>query len=128
MAVMLVTHDLAIATSFCGNINVMYAGRIVEGGPAEALRRRPAHPYSAALLKSICDTSADVDRPLPSITGTPPGSAHDFPGGCAFHPRCPVAVEICSRAQPAPVAVGTDRVAECHLAGAVAAADVEVFQ
>ena len=72
MGVILITHDLGLASSFCDDIHVMYAGRIVESGAAAAVLRTPAHPYSEALLESICTLDRDVDRPIAAISGQPP--------------------------------------------------------
>ena len=72
MGVILITHDLGLASSFCDDIHVMYAGRIVESGTAAAVLGTPAHPYSEALLDSICGLDRDVDRPIAAISGQPP--------------------------------------------------------
>ena len=112
MGMILITHDLGLASSFCDDIHVMYAGRIVESGSADAVLRTPAHPYSEALLDSICGLDRDVDRPIAAISGQPP-LPHQLPSGCPFHPRCAYAQEICAEQPPPPVVVGP-QVAECH--------------
>jgi peptide/nickel transport system ATP-binding protein len=112
MGMILITHDLGLASSFCDDIHVMYAGRIVESGTAEAVLGTPAHPYSEALLDSICGLDRDVERPIAAISGQPP-LPDQLPSGCPFHPRCAYAQEICAVEPPPPVAV-REQVAECH--------------
>jgi peptide/nickel transport system ATP-binding protein len=91
MAVVFVTHDLAVARIVADRIAVMYLGRLVEVGTAEDVVHRPRHPYTRALVGAVPDFGA---RP-PELTGEP-ASPLDPPPGCAFHPRCPVAMPICA--------------------------------
>jgi len=89
-----ITHDLATAKFFCDRIAILYLGRIVEIGPSEAIYRDPKHPYTKALLRAIPepDPRRTVPRDLPR--GEVPDAARP-PLGCSFHPRCPVAFEVC---------------------------------
>ena len=89
-----ITHDLATAKFFCDRIAILYLGRIVEIGPSEAIYRDPKHPYTQALLKAIPepDPRRSVPRDLPR--GEVPDAARP-PLGCSFHPRCPMAFEVC---------------------------------
>jgi oligopeptide/dipeptide ABC transporter ATP-binding protein len=89
-----VTHDLATAKFFCDRIAIMYLGRIVEIGPTEQIFAEPRHPYTRALLAAIPDPdpAKGISRSIPR--GEVPDAAQP-PLGCAFHPRCPVAVEQC---------------------------------
>jgi len=112
MGVILITHDLGLASSFCDDIHVMYGGRIVERGDADAVLRTPAHPYSAALLDSICGLDRDVDAPIAAIAGQPP-LPHRLPSGCPFHPRCAYAQQVCTE-QPPPEVVVRAQSTECH--------------
>ncbi len=96
MAVVFVTHDLAVARIVADRIAVMYLGRLVEIGTAEDIVHRPRHPYTRALIGAVPDFGA---RP-PELTGEP-ASPLDPPPGCAFHPRCPVALPIWYRGWPA---------------------------
>ena len=112
MSVLLITHDLAIASSFCSSVIVMYAGRIVESSCAERFFAGPAHPYSAGLLGSACDLTIDPARRLVAIPGQVP-ILGDYPEGCAFHPRCARSEEVCRQRFPARVTVGPDHQAEC---------------
>jgi oligopeptide/dipeptide ABC transporter ATP-binding protein len=123
LAVILITHDLGIAARFCDRVDVMYAGRIVEDAPVDALYDRPLHPYAEALLRSVCLLDMDVTRRMTAIDGQPP-LPHRLPGGCAFHPRCPYAQDVCREAAP-PIERIDGRVAECHLARDRAAAPLE---
>lgn len=89
-----ITHDLATAKFFCDRIAILYLGRVVEIGPSEAIYADPKHPYTKALLRAIPDP--DPRRALPR--DLPPGEVPDAaspPLGCSFHPRCPLAFEVC---------------------------------
>jgi len=89
-----ITHDLATAKFFCDRIAILYLGRIVEMGPSEAIYADPKHPYTKALLRAIPDP--DPRRAVPR--DLPPGEVPDAaqpPLGCSFHPRCPLAFEVC---------------------------------
>ena len=97
MAIMLITHNLAIAAELADRAAVMYAGQIVECGPTRQLLRNPLHPYTQALIASIPEMGADSSR-LKSIPGTVP-SLGRFPTGCRFHPRCPQAQPSCRQNQ-----------------------------
>ena len=96
--VLLITHDLGVVAQVCDRVAVMYAGKIVESGPAEAIFSEPLHPYTQALLKSL--PSQGIQRgALENIRGRVP-SLDDRPAGCRFHPRCPHALPVCSEAAP----------------------------
>ncbi|MDX6210984.1 MAG: peptide/nickel transport system ATP-binding protein ddpF [Frankiales bacterium] len=92
MAVVFVTHDLSVARVIADRIAVMYLGRIVEVGEAEALIRAPKHPYTKALLAAVPDFGVDP----PALKGEP-ASPLSPPSGCAFHPRCPLAIDDCAQ-------------------------------
>jgi peptide/nickel transport system ATP-binding protein len=94
MSVVFVTHDLSVARVVADRIAVMYLGRIVEIGPADDVINRPTHPYTQALVDSI----PDLDRESRVLAGEP-ASPLSPPSGCAFHPRCPIAVDTCSDGQ-----------------------------
>ncbi len=96
-SLLFVTHDLAVHANLCHRLGVMYAGRLVEEGATAELLRTPRHPYTAHLVASlprIGDTA-----PKASLSGAPPDLA-DPPSGCRFHPRCPLAMDICRREKP----------------------------
>jgi peptide/nickel transport system ATP-binding protein len=106
-----VTHDLAVVSSLADDICVMYAGRIVETGPADAVIAAPRHPYTAGLLASVPAEHVPGSR-LPQVPGSAP-SLTDLPTGCSFAPRCPRAAAACSA--PPPVQTFEDgRTALCH--------------
>jgi peptide/nickel transport system ATP-binding protein len=94
MSVVFVTHDLSVARVVADRIAVMYLGRIVEIGPADDVINNPVHPYTRALVDSIPDLGRE-SRVLPGE----PASPLSPPSGCAFHPRCPVAIDTCSESQ-----------------------------
>ena len=99
-AIILVTHDLGVVAGMSDQVNVMYAGRLVETANAEPLFESPRHPYTKGLLASVPRLSGDPDAPLESIDGSPPDLA-DLPPGCAFAPRCGFVQDTCRRERPA---------------------------
>ena len=111
MAILLITHDLALAAQLCDRMAVLYAGRIAEVGPIEHVFRSPRHPYTNALLAS---------RPRLGLTHDILTIAGDVanlmrpPGGCRFHPRCANATEICSRVQPPLEPMEPGQQVACH--------------
>ena len=113
MTVLLITHNLGIVGDLADDVAVMYAGQIVEQGPAREILQRPLHPYSQALIQSVPKLEADVER-LTAIPGTVPlpGS---FPNGCRFHPRCSRAQASCSAQAPELDPVQRDRRVRCPL-------------
>jgi peptide/nickel transport system ATP-binding protein len=115
MAVILITHDLGLAASFCDDIQVMYAGRIVERSRPGPLFSQPIHPYTEALLDAICRLDYDVSKPIAAIPGQPP-LPQQLPSGCPFHTRCPHAFDRCSAEEPGAHVLPGGRMAECHLA------------
>ena len=119
IAFLLISHDLTVVRHMADVIGVLYLGRLVEEAPPETLFGRPAHPYTAMLI----DAAPRLDgfgREAPEPVGEIPDPI-DPPKGCAFHPRCPLAVEICKRVRPPLVPFGAGRAA-CHRAGEVSAA------
>lgn len=99
MALVLITHDLALLAEHAKRIAVMYAGEVVETQGVPALFERPHHPYTEALLASIPESSRGAAR-LPSLKGLVPGQ-HDRPSGCLLSPRCAYAIERCREVHPA---------------------------
>lgn len=112
MGLLLITHDLKVAAEVADRIVVMYAGRVVESAPADALYSAPAHPYTAGLLASI-PSPGDKGSMLKSIPGTPP-SPVNAPAGCPFNPRCPRARDICRVEEPPLVSIPGGRTSACH--------------
>ena len=98
-AVLLITHDLGVVAGFCDNIQVMYAGSIVERGTAEEIFHNPQHPYTWGLLGSMTRLDGVQQERLNSVRGAPP-SLINPPKGCRFAPRCDFATDICREALP----------------------------
>jgi len=113
MAILLITHNLGIVGDLADRVAVMYAGQIVELAPARELLRRPLHPYTRALLNSVPKLSGGVKR-LATILGSVPRLG-DFPPGCRFAPRCPIAKPECAQKIPELVEVETGRWVRCPL-------------
>jgi peptide/nickel transport system permease protein len=98
-SIILISHNLALVAQNCQRIMVMYAGRVVEEGPTESVVREPLHPYTRALLEVVPDLSRPRDTRLLQIAGQSPDPTA-LPSGCAFHPRCPLARELCKVSRP----------------------------
>jgi oligopeptide/dipeptide ABC transporter ATP-binding protein len=121
-ALIIITHNLGVVARYARWVNVMYAGRIVESGPATAIYHNPRHPYTMALLQSV----PRLDRPrrarLDPVDGQPPDLTR-LDEGCAFRPRCRFAIDACTKTRPPlePVAPAGHRSA-CLRAGEISAA------
>jgi oligopeptide/dipeptide ABC transporter ATP-binding protein len=111
-AILLITHNVALVASLCSRVFVMYAGRIVEEGPTEAIFRAPQHPYTWSLLRSVPRIDAAGQKRLLAIRGQPP-NPRDPLAGCKFHPRCPFAIDRCKEDEPPLETVGSDHAARC---------------
>jgi peptide/nickel transport system ATP-binding protein len=111
VAMIYVSHDLAVVAQIADRIAVMYAGRIVEQGPATAVIGEPSHPYTRGLVESIPDHLAP--RRPQGMPGVAPGVGEPW-RGCAFEPRCPQRVERCTSETPALGAIGPGRFVRCH--------------
>lgn len=114
-SVMIITYDLGIVAETCDSAAVMYAGNIVEGAKTKRLFENPLHPYTQALLRAIQRISERKSE-LESIGGSVPNLI-DPPGGCRFHPRCPIAIEECAKIEPELIEYAPGHYAACHLAG-----------
>jgi oligopeptide transport system ATP-binding protein len=112
MAVVLITHDLALVAEEADRVAVMYAGNIVETGPVSEVFADPKHPYTKGLLNSV-PVNAVRGEDLKSIGGAPP-DLHSIPAGCVYQARCPLARDICATTRPALASVSTGRKAACH--------------
>jgi len=111
-AVILITHDLGIASEFCDRVAVMYAGNVIEVAKSEEIFNNPLHPYSKGLIESI--PVIDKSRDLKGIAGTVPDLV-DPPSGCRFHPRCNRAFDKCSSELPSLLEIEPDHFVACHL-------------
>ncbi|MCL2316865.1 MAG: ABC transporter ATP-binding protein, partial [Actinomycetia bacterium] len=116
-SVIFITHDVSLLIEIADRIAIMYAGEIVESGPAAGLYRHPRHPYTKGLLGSFPPLHGPR-RELGGIPGSPP-DLFDLPGGCPFAPRCPYAVDRCHEVDPvlapSPVEGDVDRQVACWL-------------
>ncbi|WP_036768316.1 dipeptide ABC transporter ATP-binding protein [Photorhabdus australis] len=112
MALVLITHDLALVAEAAHHIIVMYAGQVVESGKASEIFRAPRHPYTQALLRALPEFAADKSR-LASLPGVVPGK-YDRPIGCLLNPRCPYAGDYCRQVEPELRTVG-ERQVKCHM-------------
>jgi len=99
-ALLLITHNLGVVARYADRVNVMYAGRIVESASADEIYRAPRHPYTIGLLRSVPRLDQPISEKLLPIEGQPPNPL-DLPSGCAFHPRCPFAIDKCRAEAPA---------------------------
>ncbi len=129
LALLYITHDIASARYLCDDIVVMYAGRIVETGPKEAVIADPQHPYTKLLIESSpdphridlgADADGDAERDREAVFGSAddlgePPSLIDPPSGCRFHPRCPFAMAQCRTTRPPRIEVGPGHGADCWL-------------
>jgi oligopeptide/dipeptide ABC transporter ATP-binding protein len=112
MALILISHDLAVVAGLADRVAVMYAGRLIEVAPAALLLRSPSHPYSAELLACVPRLDGPVPARLHTLAGQPPQPGEVLPG-CKFAPRCPRAAALCREREPALAAHGAGAVA-CH--------------
>ena len=110
----MVTHDMSVVASTCREVAVLYAGKLVEFGPVRTVLVNPAHPYTKCLMESFPDMRAPEGAVLKSIPGSLP-DMHEPPKGCVFAPRCPYAMEICRREEPATRSLCARHSAACHL-------------
>jgi peptide/nickel transport system ATP-binding protein len=113
-AVALITHDLGVVAEHCDNINVMYAGKIVERGTRDQIYYNAHHPYTWGLLQSITRLDYAKQDRLRPIKGSPPSLIH-VPSGCPFHPRCPYVFERCKVEIPELLAPDGHHASACHL-------------
>ncbi|WP_298331393.1 ABC transporter ATP-binding protein [Haloactinopolyspora sp.] len=118
LAMLLVSHDLRVMAHVADEVVVMYAGRVAERGPAREVLERPRHPYTRALANNVpaVSTKTAIAEPLQGA----PANPFDRPSGCAFHPRCPLAVERCRTEKPELREVEPGRFSACHRATEVA--------
>ena len=114
MSMLLITHDLAVVAETAHHVAVMYAGKVVEYSPVEELFANPRHPYTIGLFRSLPDLAGEGER-LETIPGIVP-SAYNFPSGCRFRTRCPIATDRCASEEPALLNLeeGKEHTVACH--------------
>jgi peptide/nickel transport system ATP-binding protein len=113
MSILLITHDLGVVAETCDRVAVMYAGKVVELAPIESLFSKPKHPYTHGLFRSLPTLGKRKDQ-LSVIPGAVP-SPMDFPSGCRFRTRCPLAQDVCKE-EPALREIASNHVVACHFA------------
>jgi oligopeptide/dipeptide ABC transporter ATP-binding protein len=115
LALVFISHNLAVVRALCDRVLVLYLGRMMELAPAQLLYSQPLHPYTRALFAAIPLPDPDVQkaRLLGSVRGEPP-SALSPPSGCVFHTRCAHAIDVCRRQVPAWESAGAERFIACH--------------
>jgi oligopeptide/dipeptide ABC transporter ATP-binding protein len=113
LSYLLITHNLAVVSELCEQTTVLYLGRVAETGPTASLLASPAHPYTLALLSAVPEMDPARRRPRIVLPG---GTLHATarPAGCAFHPRCPLAVDRCRVSVPGLRTVAPGRQVACH--------------
>ncbi len=99
LALLFISHDLAVVRSLCERVTVMYLGRVMESGPIAQVFNAPRHPYTVALLSAVPRLDAAQRRTRILLPGDPPSSA-DPPSGCVFRTRCPIAIDACAAVVP----------------------------
>jgi peptide/nickel transport system ATP-binding protein len=116
IAILVITHDMGVVAELCDDLIVMYGGRVVEAGPVAKVFQEPTHPYTTALLRAV--PRADRENgTLSAIPGAPPNPA-DLPPGCAFHPRCPLAVARCRTESPPLLRIRPEQHSACWVSQA----------
>lgn len=117
VAYIFISHDLGMVRHISDRIAVMYLGRVVESGPWEPVSDRPLHPYTVALQEAvpIADPEIEATRDVSGVVGEVPDPANP-PSGCPFHPRCPLAEELCRAVRPDLIRLVDDHHAACHVA------------
>lgn len=115
MALIVITHDLAVIAELCDRVLIMYLGLDVESAPADELFRNPKHPYTMGLLQSVPKLGAGKDQKIEAIEGTVP-TPYERAAGCPFHPRCPQVIPgTCDVEVPPQITVGPEHKVRCHL-------------
>jgi peptide/nickel transport system ATP-binding protein len=119
LAMLFISHDLAVVSQIADRVAVMYAGSLVEVGEKRDIFQAPAHPYTRGLLRAVPDLKTDRARPLQTIEGTVP-ALQAMPPGCAFEPRCEFRIPECARDLPPLVEVSPGHWARCPVVSAQA--------
>jgi oligopeptide transport system ATP-binding protein len=117
LALLLITHDMAVVRLVCDRVAVMYLGRIVETAPAQRLFTDPRHPYTQGLVRAVPRMEPGHAAHRPAVAGDPPSPIH-LPAGCRYRPRCPITQPVCQDEDPALTAspAALSHSAACHFA------------
>lgn len=114
LTMLFITHDLSVAQYICHRIGVMYLGKIVELAQSDTLFEKPLHPYTKALISAVPIANPQKRLQVVPLEGEI-ASPMNLPPGCTFHPRCPLAEEICRREIPEPVEIDAGHLVACHV-------------
>ncbi len=117
LSMVFITHDLSVLVEISDRLAIMYAGKIVEEGPAKEVFYTPSHPYTEALSAAFPEIGDDRFRGRPSGLGGDPPDPQEIPSGCSFHPRCPKRFDDCDAHEPELYDAGPERRAACLLVG-----------
>ncbi len=127
MALVIITHNLGIVARYADTVNIMYAGRVVEGGTADEIYASPRHPYTRGLMRSVPRPDVPRTAKLEPIEGQPP-DLMDLPPGCSFEPRCPHATDQCRAEAPPLLQITPGHTTACWLADQLEPATAVVSQ
>ena len=119
LAMLFISHDLAVVSQIADRVAVMYSGSLVELGAKKDIFKAPAHPYTRGLLRAVPDLKTDRGRPLQTIDGTVP-ALQSMPPGCSFEPRCEFRIPVCARELPPLVEVAASHWARCPVVNSAA--------
>jgi peptide/nickel transport system ATP-binding protein len=115
LSMIFITHDLSVLVEVSDRLAIMYAGKVVEEGPGDAVFHDPKHPYTVALAAAFPEIGDARFRGKPSGLGGDPPDPANIPSGCSFHPRCPLAFDDCPGTEPELFPIGPGRSAACLL-------------
>jgi oligopeptide/dipeptide ABC transporter ATP-binding protein len=115
VAMIIITHNLGVVARYADQVNVMYAGKIIESGISKEIYKNPRHPYTLGLLRSVPRLDSPQKAKLNPINGQPPDLI-DMPQGCSFMPRCKFANERCGWEVPKLSPIGQDHLSACWMA------------
>ena len=114
VTLLMITHNIALVAEAADRLAVMYAGKIVEVGSVYDVFDHPRHPYTQGLLRAVPSIKLDENEDLYKMAGEPPNLTHP-PSGCRFHPRCPMAMPVCSQVEPELKEVAPRWLVDCWL-------------